>query len=472
VKTDSNGDATGVVDVSFPDEQAMRDFYNDVHGVVIPSTKKRLSLRVVGERSTDATLYDDYGITHDEYANMIVDEYFLHRSRVHGESLEDIVIKPRSGLVADETDEIISETEEGDVERDFKVWLEGWYERELRMRIANGVLKEGTELKGLMGRSEEEEGEEEENIKLVYPPKEGRELDEFEVMDNLSYTGRTGAEDELSPEDRANLDKFMAQWDEDDDEHDPSQGRRYGGRTRVGGVSRKQAEMWERAYNIFVKRLREEEGWREYYDQGGIEMPKEIGMEGEEEDWEDDGEIKDSGEDDNPFNPAPIGDWGETIVKVDRVQKVTKGGTIVKYRSLVVCGNNKGAGGYGVGKGESPREALLLASRNSRRGLVFVDRYSGTALAMDCVGRHNGCKVVIRAVPPGYGMKAGRLVREILLQFGIADASAKAYGNRNPYSVVRATLKALKDHEGVEVIARKRGKRIMSLKRAKRLEIS
>ena len=174
----------------------------------------------------------------------------------------------------------------------------------------------------------------------------------------------------------------------------------------------------------------------------------------------------------NPFNPAPRGDWAETIVKVDRVQKVTRGGVIMKYRSLVVAGNNKGAGGYGVGKGESPREALLLASRDARRSLVFVDRYEGTALTSDCVGKHNGCKVVIRAVPPGYGMKAGRLVREILLQFGISDASAKAYGNRNPYSVVRATMKALKGHEGLEVIARKRGKRIMSLKRAKRLQIS
>ena len=120
----------------------------------------------------------------------------------------------------------------------------------------------------------------------------------------------------------------------------------------------------------------------------------------------------------------------------------------------------------------SPKEAMGLASLNSRKNLVLVDRWDGTALTHDLVGTHNGCKVVIRAVPPGRGMKGSPLTTEILYQCGIADASVKAYGNRNPYSVVRATFKALKSHEGVESVARKRGKRIMSLQKAYKLGIS
>jgi len=167
----------------------------------------------------------------------------------------------------------------------------------------------------------------------------------------------------------------------------------------------------------------------------------------------------------------PAGDWAELIVKVDRVQKVTKGGVIMSNRCLVTIGNNKGAGGFGMGKGPSPQEAMTLASRNARKNLVFVDRYSNSALMHDLVGTHNNCKVVLRALPPGMGMTAGPLIREMLEMMGIADCSAKAYGNRNPYSVVRATFKALKMHEGLEVIARKRGKRVMELARAKKLHL-
>ena len=195
-----------------------------------------------------------------------------------------------------------------------------------------------------------------------------------------------------------------------------------------------------------------------------------INADGEEDDEEDESGFEDTIDD--AFNPRPHKDWAETIVKVDRTQKVTKGGTVMTYRCLIITGNGKGAGGYGMGKGQSPKEALTLASLNSRKNLVLVDRWDGTALTHDLVGTHNGCKVVIRAVPPGRGMKGSSLTTEILYQCGIADASVKAYGNRNPYSVVRATFKALKTHEGVEVVARKRGKRIMSLQKAYKLGIS
>ena len=70
-----------------------------------------------------------------------------------------------------------------------------------------------------------------------------------------------------------------------------------------------------------------------------------------ENDGEDENGFDDDGEDDS-FNPRPHGDWAETIVKVDRTQKVTKGGTIMTYRCLIITGNGKGAGGFGMGKGQ------------------------------------------------------------------------------------------------------------------------
>lgn len=181
-------------------------------------------------------------------------------------------------------------------------------------------------------------------------------------------------------------------------------------------------------------------------------------------------EVDEEGELIDPLQLAH-GEWGEMIVRVDRVQKVQKGGTLVRYRALVVGGNTKGCAGFGVAKANSPQEATALASRQCRRNIFFVDRHKGSGLTRDLAGRHNSCKVILRAVDPHFGLHGHPLVSDILLYCGITDCTAKTHGNRNQYNVVRATFKALMIHESMEEIALKRGKRLMNLERAKRLQL-
>jgi ribosomal protein S5 len=59
----------------------------------------------------------------------------------------------------------------------------------------------------------------------------------------------------------------------------------------------------------------------------------------------------------------------------------------------------------------------------------------------------------------------------MLKRFGITNCVAKAHGNRNQYNVVDATFEALTAHESIEEIALKRGKRIVSIDRAMRMQI-
>lgn len=157
------------------------------------------------------------------------------------------------------------------------------------------------------------------------------------------------------------------------------------------------------------------------------------------------------------------GMWASTIIKVDRVQKVIKGGVIMTYRTLVVVGNGTGAGGYGMGRGKTPAEAAARAVRNAKNNLVVVDRYKNAALTHNLEGRHNNLKVVLRAVPPGYGLKGSPMAQQILLQMGISDCTAKAHGRRHPYAVVRALFKALARHTTLHDVSRTRGRRILDL---------
>ena len=74
-------------------------------------------------------------------------------------------------------------------------------------------------------------------------------------------------------------------------------------------------------------------------------------------------------------NQKAYGPWSESIISVDRVQKVTRGGTTVRYRALAIGGNLNGCGGYGVPKANTPTEAVAFACARTRRIIVFLDRY-------------------------------------------------------------------------------------------------
>ena len=168
-------------------------------------------------------------------------------------------------------------------------------------------------------------------------------------------------------------------------------------------------------------------------------------------------------------NQLAHGDWSQMLVTVERNVKLWRGGRLEGYRALVIGGNMNGCGGFGFGKATEAFDAVNVAARVCKRNIFFVERYQGNGLTRDLVGKQNSCKLVIRA--NDNGLRGNELVREILKRFGITNASAKAYGNRSPYNVVHATFKALLTHESLEEIALKRGKRIVSLDRARRLQL-
>ena len=168
-------------------------------------------------------------------------------------------------------------------------------------------------------------------------------------------------------------------------------------------------------------------------------------------------------------NQLAHGDWSQMLVTVDRNVKLWRGGRLESYRALVIGGNMNGCGGFGFGKATEAFDAVNVAARVCKRNIFLVERFQGNGLTRDLAGKQNSCKLVIRANDSG--LRGNELVREILKRFGITNASGKAYGNRSPYNVVHATFKALMTHESLEEIAMKRGKRIVSLDRAMRLQI-
>lgn len=168
-------------------------------------------------------------------------------------------------------------------------------------------------------------------------------------------------------------------------------------------------------------------------------------------------------------NQLAHGVWSELLIAVDRNVKMWRGGRLESYRALVIGGNMNGCGGFGIGKSQDPLMAVEIAGRHCRRNIFFVERYQGNGLTSDLVGKQNSCVVTLRATDNG--LRGNDLCREILKRFGITNCVPKSHGNRNPFNVVRATFKALMTHESLEEIALKRGKRLVSVDRAMRMQI-
>ena len=147
-----------------------------------------------------------------------------------------------------------------------------------------------------------------------------------------------------------------------------------------------------------------------------------------------------------------------------RVVKVTKAGRAYAFSALVVVGSGEGSAGFAVARARAARDAIAKAMRRARADLVPFDRFAGHTLYHDVKAKYGATQVLLRAAPEGRGIVANRYVGDVCKAFGLQNVVAKVYGSRTPANVVRATFKALANHESSAEVAARRGKRVFELK--------
>jgi len=158
-------------------------------------------------------------------------------------------------------------------------------------------------------------------------------------------------------------------------------------------------------------------------------------------------------------------DLRDTVVAINRVTKVVKGGKNLSFSALVVVGDGHGVVGFGVGKAKEVPSAIKKGIEAAKKGLIRVP-LQGTTVPHTITGRFGAGSVLMKPAPDGTGIIAGAAVRAVVESAGITNVLTKSLGSANPHNVVRATFTGLSQLKDPVTVARMRGKDLEYLERA------
>ncbi|MCB0733311.1 MAG: 30S ribosomal protein S5 [Flavobacteriales bacterium] len=146
----------------------------------------------------------------------------------------------------------------------------------------------------------------------------------------------------------------------------------------------------------------------------------------------------------------------DTVVAINRVAKVTKGGRTFSFTAIVVVGDGNGIVGHGLGKAGEVIDAIQKGIEDAKKNLIKVPVINGT-VPHEQYGKYSGGRVFIKPASHGTGVIAGGAMRAVLESAGVHDVLAKSKGSSNPHNVVKATIDALSKLRDPFTVAEQRG---------------
>ena len=147
----------------------------------------------------------------------------------------------------------------------------------------------------------------------------------------------------------------------------------------------------------------------------------------------------------------------DTVVSINRVTKVVKGGKNLSFSALVVVGDEGGHVGYGSGKAKEVPQAIRKAIEAAKKNLIKVPILNNT-IPHQVLGLFGSGRVLLKPAVEGTGIIAGGAVRAVMQAAGVSNILTKSIGTSNPHNVIKATFEGLRTLKDPQEVSRLREK--------------
>lgn len=149
----------------------------------------------------------------------------------------------------------------------------------------------------------------------------------------------------------------------------------------------------------------------------------------------------------------------DSVVAINRVTKVVKGGKNLSFSALVVVGDEGGHVGYGSGKAKEVPQAIRKAIESAKKNLIRVPLMNNT-IPHQVLGLFGSGRVLLKPAVEGTGIIAGGAVRAVMQAAGVSNVLTKSIGTSNPHNVIKATFEGLMSLRDPNEVARLREKQL------------
>ena len=152
----------------------------------------------------------------------------------------------------------------------------------------------------------------------------------------------------------------------------------------------------------------------------------------------------------------------DTVVSINRVTKVVKGGKNLSFSALVIVGDEGGHVGHGSGKAKEVPQAIRKAIEAAKKNMIKVPLHKNT-IPHQVIGLFGAGRVLMKPAVEGTGIIAGGAVRAVMQAAGVSNILTKSIGTSNPHNVIKATFEGLKALKDPAEVARLRDKTLAEI---------
>lgn len=149
-------------------------------------------------------------------------------------------------------------------------------------------------------------------------------------------------------------------------------------------------------------------------------------------------------------------EYEERVVEISRVSRVVKGGRRIRFRILVVIGDQKGKIGYGMAKATEIAVGVKKAVAQAKKHMITVPIINDT-IPYQVMHNLGSAKVFLKPASQGTSIVAGGVIRVVADLAGIKNLLSKVIGTSNKINNVKAVFEALSsfDQKKVEIMKKR-----------------